>query len=99
MKSPKSSSRKRTNRTPKITQPKPLKVVHPSQQIAAPEPSSQEQPGTPSVSRMHVGSKRPIDSTMNKSLSKSAKRAKIVVPNSLEEILKEMTVDFGLDKH
>ncbi|XP_057540621.1 uncharacterized protein LOC130818467 [Amaranthus tricolor] len=90
MKSPKSSSRKRTNRTPKITQPKPLKVVHPSQQIAAPEPSSQEQPGTPSVSRMHVGSKRPIDSTMNKSLSKSAKRAKIAVPNSAEEISKKM---------
>ena len=95
MKSPKSSS----NKTPKITQPKSLKVVHPSPKIATPELSSQEQPGTPSVSRMHVGSKRSIDSTMNKSLSKSAKRAKIVVPNSLEEILKEMTVDFGLDKH
>ena len=54
-----------------MTQPKPLKVVHPSPQIAAPEPSSREQTGTPVASKMHVGNKRPGDSTMNKSLSSS----------------------------
>ena len=48
---------------------------------------------------MHVGNKRPSDSTMNKSLSTSAKRAKVAVPNSAEELSKEMSVGFGLDKH
>ena len=82
-----------------MTQPKPLKVVHPSPQIAAPEPSSREQPGTPVASKMHVGNKRPSDSTINKSLSTSAKRAKVAVLNSAEELFKEMSVRFGLDKH
>ena len=100
MKSPKSSSsKKHSNKTPKITQPKPLKVFHPSPLIAAPPSTSQEQSGTPSASKMHVNSKRPIDTTVDKSLSKSAKRAKNADPKSAEEVSKELTVGFGLDKH
>ena len=61
MKSPKStSSKKQTNKTPKTTQPKSLKVVHPSPQITAAPSPLQEQSGTPSASTMHVGDRRPI---------------------------------------
>ena len=48
---------------------------------------------------MHVGNKRPIDTPTGKSLSKSAKRSKQSDPNSAEEISKEMTMGFGLDKY
>ena len=74
-------------------------MVHPSPLIAAPPSSSQEQSGTPSAPTMHVSSKTPIDIKVDKSLSKSAKRAKNVDPNSAEEVSKEMTVGLGLDKH
>ena len=74
-------------------------MVHPSPQIAAHPSSSQEQSGTPSASTMHVSSKRPIDTTVDKSLSKSAKREKNADPNSVEEVSKEMTVGFGFDKY
>ena len=73
-------------------------MVHPSPLIAAPLSSSQEQSGTPSAPTMHVSSKRPIDITVDKSLSKSVKRANNADPNSAEEVSKEMTVGFSLDK-
>ena len=72
-------------------------MVHPSSQIAAPEPSS-EQPGTPVASKMHAGNKRSSDSAMNKSLSTSAKKAKLNIPTNAKELSKEMSVGFGIDK-
>ena len=100
MKTPKTaSSKKQNNNTPKTTQPKPLKIVHPSPQITVAPSSSKEYSGTPSASTMHVGNKRPLDTPTHKSLSKSANRAKKSDPNSAEEISKEITAGFGLDKY
>ena len=48
---------------------------------------------------MHVGKKQPNDAATEKSLSRSAKRAKNNDPNSAEEISKEMIVGFGLEKY
>ena len=100
MKTPKTaSSRKKSNKSPKTTQPKLLKVVHPSPQIVATPSPLQEHSGTPSASTMHVGNKRPIDTPIEKSLARSSKRTKQSDPNNAEEISKEMSVGFGLDKY
>ena len=102
MKTSKSTSSKKANkRTPKSSQPKPLNVVHPSPLITA-APSNSKEPqnsDTPSQSMMHAGTKRPNDTLKGNSLSKPTKRAKQVDPNSVEEISKEMSVVFGLDKY
>ena len=73
--------------------------MHPSPQIAAPRSSSQEQSSTPSASMMHVSNKRPINSPVDKSLSKYAKRAKNNDYNCAEEVSTEMTVGFDLEKY
>ena len=73
MKTPKTtSSKKYSNKTPKSTQPKPLKVVHPSPLITAAPPTSKEPQSsdTPSLSTMHAGNKRPNDTPKGNSLSK-----------------------------
>ena len=102
MKTSKSTSSKKGNkRTPKSSQPKPLKVVNPSPLITAP-PSTSKEPqnsNTPSLSMMHAGTKRPNDTPKGNSSSKPTKRAKQVDPNSAEEISKEMSIGFGVDKH
>ena len=100
MKTPKiASRRKQSNKTPKTTQPKPLKVVHPSPQNVVAPSLSKEHSGTPSASTMHVRNKQANDTQPEKSLSRSAKRTKQRDPNSAEEISKEMSVGFGLDKY
>ena len=76
------------SRTPKMKQPKLLKIIHPTPLITAPESSSREQQGTPIASRMYASKKRKKDSTVKKSSSTSSKRAKIVVPVSVEELSK-----------
>ena len=102
MKTSKSTSSKKANkRTAKSSQPKPLNVVHPSPLITAP-PSTSKEPqnsDTPSLSTMHAGTKWPNDTPKGNSSSKPTKRAKQVDPNSVEEISKEMSVGFELDKY
>ena len=80
------------SRTPKMKQPKPLKIIHPTPLITALESSSRKQQGTPVASGMHASNKRQRDSTLNKSSSTSAKKEKIVVPINAEELSKEMVV-------
>ena len=103
MKTPKSaSSSKKTNKkTPKVTTPKPLKVVDPSPMIIAPLSSSIElkKSDPPSSSTMHDGSKRQNISTKKGLSSRLTKKVKTVDPNSPEEIAKEMSVGFGLNKY
>ena len=102
MKTPKSStsSKKVSKKTPKPTQPKPLKIVHPTLLIDAP-PSSSTEPktDTPSASTIHEGTKHHNTTPKGGSSSKPTKRTKQVDPNNAEEISKEMSVGFGLDKY
>ena len=101
MKTPKTTSSKKQNkRTPKFSQPKPLKVIHPSPLITAP-PSTSKEPhsDTPSLSTMHAGTKRLNDTPKGNSSSKPTKRIKQVDHNSAEEISKEISVGFGLEKY
>ena len=104
MKTPKTtkSTKKSSKKTPKTTEPKPLKVIYPSPLIDTP-PSSSSSPkpsNQPSSSTMHGGSKRP--NTTRKgggSTSRPTKKSKNVDPNSPDEVAKEMSVGFGLDKY
>ena len=48
---------------------------------------------------MHVGTKRAFSTTKGSVSSKPAKKAKVVDPDCAEEIAKEMSVGFGLDKY
>ena len=95
------SSQRKNKRTPKSSQPKPITVIHPSPLITGP-PSTTNDPqnsDAPRPSKMHAGTKRPNTNPKSESSSKTAKRLKQADPNSAEEIAKEMTVGFGLDKH
>ena len=86
---------------PKSAQPKPLKIVHPSPLITAP-PSSPKEPknsDTPSTSTMHARTKHHNTTPKGDSSSRPTKRLKQVDPDSAEEISKEMSVGFGLDKY
>lgn len=97
MKSPKSSSSKNTKgKTPKFVQPEPLQVIHPSSDT----PQSSTPQSKPKTSKlMHVGTKRAFSATKGSVSSKPAKKAKVVDPDCAEEIAKEMSVGFGLDKY
>ncbi len=48
---------------------------------------------------MHAGTKRPISTPKGVSSSRPTKRTKQADPNSVEEVAKEMSVGFGLDKY
>jgi transposase-like protein len=96
MKTPKASSTKNTKEnTPKFIQPEPLQVILPSSD----NPQSSTPSSQPKSSKtMHVGTKRAF-STKGSSSSKPAKKAKVVDPDCAEEVAKEMSVGFGLDKY
>ena len=89
---------KTKNCTPKMKQPKPLKIVHPSSLLTAQGSSSREQQDTPVTSDTHASFKRKRSSTSKKPSSSSVKKAKITVHLNAEELSKEMSVGFGLDK-
>ena len=97
MKTPKSSKKtsksgKKASKSHQNIQPKPLKIVHPPPLLnAAPSPSQE--------TTENVGTKRKIFSPKSESSSKAVKRLKQVDPNSAEEIAKEMSVGFGVDKY
>ena len=75
-------------------------MVHPSPQIDAPPSSSTETKNeTPTPSTVHAGNKRQITTPKGGSSSRTAKRSKLTDPNSAEEVSKEMSVGFGLDKY
>jgi hypothetical protein len=97
MKTPKSSSNKNTKgKSPKSVQPEPLQIILPSSDI----PQSSTPSSKPKTTKpMHAGTKRTFTTTKGSSSSKPAKRAKVVDPDSAEEVAKEMSVGFGLDKY
>ena len=92
MKTPKTkkSTKKLSKKTPKTTEPKLLKVIHPSPLLNAP-PSSSSSPrlfDQPSSSTMHAAFKRPNTTPKGGgSSSKPIKKSKNVDPNSLDELL------------
>ena len=97
-KTPKTS--KKTSTSYENTQPKPLKVVHPPPLLnAAPSPSQETTKESPKHTTEPIGTKRKIFSSKGGSSSKAVKRLKQVNPNSAEEISKEISVGFGLDKY
>ena len=91
---------RKTPKTCKISQPQPLNVVHSSPLIDAPPSSSTETKyETPTPSTSHAGCKRQIATPKGGSSSRTAKRSKRADPDSAEEVSKEMSVGFGLDKY
>ncbi|XP_057550635.1 uncharacterized protein LOC130828688 [Amaranthus tricolor] len=97
MKTPRSS---KTPKTGKISQPQPLSVVHPPPLLdAAPSSTTETTNETPKPSTEHAGTKRQIPTPKGGSSSRIAKRSKHADPNSTEEVSKEMSVGFGLDKY
>ena len=85
----------------KVTDPKPLIVVHPSPLITAPPSSSSEPKNSDpsSLSTMHAGTKRQNTTPKGGSSPRPLKKTQNVDPNNPEEIAKEMSVGFGLDKY
>ena len=61
--------------------------------------SEQKQSDPPSSSTMHAGTKRQNTTPKGGSSSRLMKKSKIADLNSPEEIAKEMSVGFGLDKY
>ena len=98
MKTPRSSkSGKKTPKSRTHTQPQPLKVVHPPPLLdAAPPTTTETTKESPKHTTEPTSTKRKISSG---SSSKVVKRSKHNDPNSAEEISKEMSVGFGLDKY
>ena len=75
-------------------------MVHPSPLLdAAPSSSTETKNETPTPSTVHAGNKRQITTPKGGSSSRTAKRSKLTDPNSAEEVSKEMSVGFGLDKY
>ena len=104
MKTPKTtkSTKESSKKTSKIIEPEPLKVIHRSPLInAPPSSSSSTKPSDqPSSLTMHAGSKRPNTTPKGGgSSSRPTKKSKNVDPNSSDEVAKEMSVGFGLDKY
>ena len=98
MKTP--SSSKKTPKSRKQSQPKPLRVVHPPPLLdAAPLTTKETTNTSPKQSTEPTGTKRKISSPKGGSSSKVVKRSKLADPNSAEEVAKEMSVGFGLDKY
>ena len=97
MKTPRSS---KTPKSGKISQPQPLSVVHPPPLLdAAPSSTIETTNETPKPSTEHAGTKRQNPTPKGGSSSRIAKRSKHADPNSAEEVSKEMSVGFGLDKY
>ena len=98
MKTPKSSkntlkSGKKTSTSHQTIQPTPLKIVHPSPLLkAAPSPSPSQE------TTDNIRPKRKSFTPKSESSTQTAKRLKQVDPNCAEEIAKEMSVGFGVDK-
>ena len=101
MKTPKSSkSSKKTTKSRTQNQPKPLRVVLPPPLLDAAPPTTEETTQeSPKQSIEPTGTKRKISSPKGGSSSKVVKRSKQSDPNGAEEISKEMSVGFGLDKY
>ena len=95
-----SSSKTTRKKTPKASQPKPLQVIYPSPSGDVPPSSSQEpHKSTTPKTAMHAGTKRSHSTTKGNSSSKPMKRIKQADPDSAEEVAKEMSVGFGLNKY
>ena len=89
----------KTPKSYKISQPQPLNVVHPSPLIDAPPSSStQTKKETPTPSTVHAG-KRQIITPKGGSSSRTTKHSKHTDPNNAEEVSKEMSVGFSLNKY
>ena len=90
------TSMKTKNQSPKMKQPVPLQVIYPPSHTPKPESSSKEQEGTPISPKIHAGSKRSRGS--KKPPTRSVKKMKVTHYLNAEELSKEMSVGFGLDK-